>query len=514
MRSAGQLEDLSRLLIIGAARSGRAAALLARRMLPQVEIVVCDRQLDPGTPAALATLEEAKVKLKLGKEDNTLLDGCNLVIKSPGVPPDISLIGEARRRGIPVWGEVEFAWRFLENPVIGVTGTNGKTTTTELIGHILKTSGWACRVAGNVGTALSSLVGEMGGDEIVVLELSSFQLEDCIDFRPEIAILLNLTEDHLNRHPTAKQYFSSKINIFVNQGPEDIAILNLDDLTVRQTRIPGQAARVWFSLRWDSGASAAEPAGSGVMPAPLVFVKESAIWADVAGLAAAGNSLRARLYGSAPGGNRQSLPTSGRNACGSGEDSQEGLAKVISWSEAALRGEHNLENSLAATAVCLSLGLSPGQVAAALKSFPGVPHRLQQVAVINGVVYVNDSKATNVDAALKALTAFRGGIHLILGGSLKGCSFDPLAQAASREKVKEVIAMGQAAREIAASFRRAGREIAIVDTLNEAVKMAAARAVPGDVVLLAPACASFDQYESFEERGEHFISLVNEMMPS
>ncbi|MHB8168288.1 MAG: Mur ligase family protein [Thermoleophilia bacterium] len=515
------------MLIVGAARSGAAAAALVRRTLPQAPVVICDR--DPGALSveAAAELEAAGVRLRLGDQDTALLDGASLVIKSPGVPRTIPLLQEARRRGIAVWGEIEFAWRLLENPVVGVTGTNGKTTTTELIGHILREAGRPCRVAGNVGTALSSLAGTIAADEILVLELSSFQLEDSIDFRADVAVLLNLSEDHRDRHPEPESYAAAKMRIFANQGPEDVAVLNAGDVAVRGAHIPGEAAQVWFGAA-ENGAAPGGQAGSSVAaPAPGGTGNDVAAPAaggtgnDVDALAAGGtgSTVTALAVFSRDGWLKfrpAGLPAAlqavaGRNANRRGEESEGPVQDIIFWPEAALKGEHNRENALAAAAVCLSLGLTAREVAAGLRSFPGVPHRLQPVARIRGVTYVNDSKATNVDAAIKALTAFSGGIHLILGGSLKGCSFDELARAAAGDKVRQVLVIGQAADEIAASFGRAGRGVERAGGLEEAVRAAADSAGPGDTVLLAPACASYDQYENFEKRGEHFIALVQRM---
>lgn len=508
------MEHIDRLLIVGMGRSGMAAALAARRLLPQAVVILSDSKTGVLDAADEADLEKSGVMLEPGRSDEALLEGCGLVIKSPGVPGDSLLIEEARLRGIPVWGEVEFARRFLPNVFVGITGTNGKTTTCELTGHLLREAGYPCRVAGNVGTALSSLAGAASEDEVLVVELSSFQLEDSITLRPDIAVLLNLTEDHMDRHPDMVQYLSSKMRIFTNQQKGDIAVINMDDPNLRGP-IPGDGARVWFSRM----------AGSENEPGPdkpQVFARDGAIYADLAWLDAAAADLRRRLSHAGPAGGREgggraagdSAGASGRNETAGGEvttqASKSGLVRVVDWSRAALKGEHNLENSLAATAAALALGLSPGQVAAGLKSFPGVKHRLQEVRVIDGVRYINDSKATNVDAALKALTAFEGGIHLILGGSRKGCSFDSLA-AAAPEKVREVILIGDAADEIAASFSEHGRDTVVAGRLEDAVNMARANAVPGDVVLMAPACASFDQYKNFEERGEHFISLVNRL---
>ncbi|MHB8967152.1 MAG: UDP-N-acetylmuramoyl-L-alanine--D-glutamate ligase [Thermoleophilia bacterium] len=487
----------SRVLVVGAARSGVAAARAARRSMPDVEVVLADRELNPAGATEADSLREEKIILALGREDDALLDGCILVVKSPGVPNGISLLGEARQLGIPVIGEVEFAWRHLKNVIVGVTGTNGKTTTTELIGHIIKESGRSCEVAGNVGRPLSSLVGEVDEDAILVVELSSFQLEDTVDFRPDVAVLLNLTEDHLDRHPDVEHYYQSKTMIFANQGADDLAILNRDDPNSRRA-IPGRARRIWFQ-RVPAAGGAAEPAAVGV--------RDGVICADLDALGEASAGLSCRAPWLAAGYEWQD----GRKDHTSGEDSEAGgCREIVEWSRASLRGEHNLENALAATAACLSLGLATDEVAAGLVSFPGVRHRLQEVATVKGVTYVNDSKATNVDSAIKALTAYESGVWLILGGSSKGCSFDSLAAAAG-DRVKQVLLIGESAPEIAAGFEQAGRETVMADRLELALERAAEGAEAGDVVLLSPACASFDQYNDYEERGEHFISLVHEL---
>ncbi len=529
------LNDIGRLLIVGMARSGIAASLAACRMLPGTEVVLCDSDPSPAAAAEARGLREAGVRVELGREDNALLDGCGLVVKSPGVPKENSLLLEAHMRGIPVWGEVEFAWRFLGNIIVGVTGTNGKTTTTELLGHVIAGAGRPCRVAGNVGIALSSLVGEVDEDELLLVELSSFQLDDCIDFRPDVAILLNLSEDHLDRHPDAGDYFAAKLRIFENQQPGDVSIINFDNPECRRID-PGRASPVWFSRGVEGAVSGAGGRVSGVAggapgvdgavpgvgkgassmgmaPEPLVFISSGAIRANLHELEVAGAGLRSRLPGAWRGAaNAPDQAGSGRIGDAGGEVSKEtGSTGIINWSDAALKGEHNLENCLAATAACLCLGLSPAEVAAGIRSFPGVPHRLQEVRVVDGVTYVNDSKATNVDAALKALTAYGHGVHLILGGRAKGCDFDGLARAVSRADVVEVILIGEAAGEIAASFAKVGIQAVQAGKLDQAVHMARGNAGPGDAVLLSPACASFDQYDNYEQRGTHFVDLVNEI---
>jgi UDP-N-acetylmuramoylalanine--D-glutamate ligase len=380
--------------VLGLARSGRAStAALERRGL---EVVRADRELGNDS-------------------DLSLLERVGLVVKSPGVPGEAPLVSAARERGIPVWSEIELASRLLPNPILGVTGTNGKTTTAEWLGFIL-----GAPVAGNVGRALSELDGELGPDELVVVELSSFQLEDIVRFRPQIAVLLNLEPDHLDRHGSFEAYRAAKLRIFENQTESDTAVVPRDlDHKVRARRV--------------------EFAADDPLPA-----------------------------------------------------------------EPALRGLHNRENAAAATAAARAAGATNEQIARGLREFNGVPHRLELVGERNGVGYVNDSKATNVAATLRALAAYEDTpVRLILGGSRKGEDFAPLA-AALGPNIRAVYVIGETAVELAH---------AIPDTIHSgdlvtAVDRAAAAAQPGEVVLLSPACASYDQFRDFEQRGEEFKRLV------
>jgi UDP-N-acetylmuramoylalanine--D-glutamate ligase len=380
--------------VLGLARSGRAStAALERRGL---EVVRADRELGNDS-------------------DLSLLERVGLVVKSPGVPGEAPLVSAARERGIPVWSEIELASRLLPNPIVGVTGTNGKTTTAEWLGFIL-----GAPVAGNVGRALSELDGELGPNQLVVVELSSFQLEDIVRFRPQIAVLLNLEPDHLDRHGSFEAYRAAKLRIFENQTESDTAVVPRDlDHKVRARRV--------------------EFAADDPLPA-----------------------------------------------------------------EPALRGLHNRENAAAATAAARAAGATNEQIARGLREFNGVPHRLELVGERNGVGYVNDSKATNVAATLRALAAYEDTpVRLILGGSRKGEDFAPLA-AALGPNIRAVYVIGETAVELAR---------AIPDTIHSgdlvtAVDRAAAAAQPGEVVLLSPACASYDQFRDFEQRGEEFKRLV------
>jgi UDP-N-acetylmuramoylalanine--D-glutamate ligase len=356
-------------------------------------------------------------------EDVSLLEGVELVVKSPGVPGGNALVAGARERGLPVWSEVELGYRLLAgNSIVGVTGTNGKTTTAELLGAMLGAS-----VAGNVGRALCDLDGRVASGEWIVCELSSFQLEDIDQFRAPIAVLLNLEPDHLDRHSSFEAYRDAKLRIFENQRMGDVAVVprGFEDVS-------GEAKRIEFD-------------------------------AD------------------------DRLPA-----------------------EPLIRGRHNRENAAAATAAARAAGVSDAVIARALETFPGVAHRLEPVGERSGVRYVNDSKATNVAAALRALSAYDAPLILIAGGRPKGEGFQPLAEAA-RRRVKRALLIGEAAGEIGGAFETAGVICEGSGDLDAAVRAASAAAQPGDIVLLSPACASYDQYRDFEERGDHFRRLVEDL---
>jgi UDP-N-acetylmuramoylalanine--D-glutamate ligase len=400
-------------LIVGLARSGAAAA---RMLLPYGAVLAADRAHPEPPPG---------VDAHLGSEGVELLERAACVVKSPGVPNEAPVIVAARERGMPVLGELELAWRLLPNRFLAVTGTNGKTTTTELLGAIHAEAGMAAAVAGNVGTPLASLVGEVDDDAVVVCEVSSFQAEDSEGFAPETALLLNLEEDHLDRHGSFDAYRDAKLRVFANQRPQDVAV------APPGIELPGAARRVVFG----------DPAE---LPLPAEEIR--------------------------------------------------------------LRGRHNLENAMGASAAALASGVPADAVARALRTFAGVPHRLEEVGTVDGVLYVNDSKATNVASAVRGIEAFEGGVHAILGGSLKGGSFAGLRAAVS-SRCRACYLIGQAAERLerdlagAAPLHRCG-------DLERAVDAASSAASPGDVVLLSPACASYDQFRDYEERGERFRQFV------
>jgi UDP-N-acetylmuramoylalanine--D-glutamate ligase len=431
-------------LVVGLARSGAAAA----RMLARAGETVIG--VDSGHPVEAAGLEELGVEVRLDVDGTDLLGDVATVVKSPGVPREAAVVSAARDRGIEVTGELELAWRMLPNPFSAVTGTNGKTTTTELLGHIHRTAGRPVAVVGNVGTPVSSLVGEIEEAATVVCECSSFQLEDTIEFAPECSVFLNLAPDHLDRHGTFEVYRNAKFGVFANQGTDDVSVVNGDDPELSSGVLPGNARRVWFC----DGGTCEMTIEGGVM----------------------------RWQGEA----------------------------LIGVDELPLLGRHNVENAMAAAAAALAMGIAPEPVAEGLRTFEGVPHRLERVREQNGVLYVNDSKATNVASALAGIGAFAGGLHLILGGSLKGESFRPLAGPVS-DRAVAVYLIGAAADDLVmdlASVAVSGVHIQRSGTLEQAVQDASAAASEGEVVLLSPACASFDAFRDFEERGDRFRDLV------
>ena len=410
------------------------------------------RAVDSGHPEGAAGLEGVGVEVFLDTDGLAQLEGTRTVVKSPGVPREAAVIAAALDRGIPVVGELELAWRALPNRFVAVTGTNGKTTTVELIGHLFRTAGEPVAVAGNVGTALAGLAGETRGEATIVCECSSFQLEDTVAFAPECAVFLNLAPDHLDRHRDLESYLAAKLRIFANQGNDDVAVYNADDPFAANTDLGGCARRIAFC--------------HGAAPDCEVSVAEGTIF-----------------YGGEP---------------------------LLPVSELGLFGEHNVANAMAAAAAALAMGIDREAVRAGLRSFAGVPHRLERVAEVGGVRFVNDSKATNVASAAVGVRAFDGGVHAILGGSEKEEPFAPLIDPL-RERARACYLIGatteRMARELAPVLE-AGVELHRCADLEEAVRRAATAAGAGEVVLLSPACASFDAFENFEARGERFREIV------
>jgi UDP-N-acetylmuramoylalanine--D-glutamate ligase len=436
-------------LVVGLARSGVAAALALRAR--GEEVIGCDAGApeEPHLREAAGRLSQAGVEVHLDASGDVLAARARTLIKSPGVPGNVPAVRAARDRGRAVLGELELAWRLLPNEFIAVTGTNGKTTTTEWIGHIHGQAGAPVAVAGNVGTAASSLVGNLDPDHTVICETSSFQLEDIEAFSPEAAVLLNLAPDHLDRHDSYEQYVAAKLRVFSNQDREDAAVvpvdLGIDDL-------PGGARRVLFG-------AVDTPSDGG----PEMSQRDGRLW-----------------WRSEP---------------------------LVAVDEISLPGEHSRENAMAAAAACLARGLDREAVAAGLRTFRGVAHRLELVAVMDGVSYVNDSKATNVASTMVGLRAYEQRIHLIAGGRGKQQDFNPLAPLVA-ERCDAAYLIGEAAGELAEALRSTGVRLHGMRRLEEALDAARADAQPGEIVLFSPACASYDQYRDFEARGDHFRSLV------
>ena len=448
MRPGIELEG-KRVLVVGLARTGIATARFCAARGAQVTAV--DDRGPEQLGEAAQQLREIGCTLAFGSDALTRFAAQDLIVPSPGVPLNHPGLVAARGAGVLVWSEIELAWRFLRGRLVAVTGSNGKTTTTSLIGHILAASSKQAVVAGNIGTPLIAHVEESNDDTITVAEVSSFQLELIDSFHPDISILLNLTPDHLDRHASFEDYTHAKARIFENQTERNAAIINADDRVATQLA-PSRPQIFWFSRKRKVAS------GAYLRGEQIVFRRE-------------------------------------------GEDTA-----LLGRSEIGLRGEHNLENILAAASAAFLVGVAPEEIAAGVRNFPGVEHRLEFVAEISGVNFFNDSKATNVDATIKALEAFYGGLFVILGGKDKGGDYSPLIPLL-RERAKLVLLIGAASEKIASQigsavpFERA-------ETLDRAVTLANERASEGDTVLLAPACASFDQFENYEHRGRVFKELV------
>jgi UDP-N-acetylmuramoylalanine--D-glutamate ligase len=442
-----------RVLIVGLARSGREAArcMVARGAL----VTVTDSKPPSAFQAEIKQLSAQRVGLELGQHREATFVNQDLIIVSPGVPWDMPHLVKARERGINVLPEIEAAGWYLKGPIVGITGSNGKTTTTSLLGKMIKGSGFSTFVGGNIGTPLISAVDKTTQDTVLVTELSSFQLEAIQAFRPRVAVLLNLTPNHLDRHPTFEAYMNAKAQIFRNQTEQDWAVLNADDPAVMNLAPSIKSRKVFFSRRRSL------PDG--------VFVSNGDVRYRVANLE--------RI--------------------------------LLETREVPLRGAFNLENVLAAaTAACL-MGADFNALRGAVRDFQGVEHRLEFVRTIRGVEFYNDSKATSVDATAKALSAFERGVHLILGGKDKGAPYAPL-RPLLQGRVRDILLIGAASDRIERELRDVAITIRAGD-LDTAVRQAFARAVPGEVVLLAPACSSYDQFEDYEHRGRVFKKLASEL---
>ena len=445
------LVENKRVLVVGLARSGLAVAgALARH---GAKVTVSDRKAPNAFRDVLPLLMKEKVGVELGQQRRETFLQHDLIVISPGVPWDLPELEAARQAHIPIYPEVEAASWFLDGTLVGITGSNGKTTTTTLLGEMLKASGFPTFVGGNIGNALSSAVGAVPPGTRFVTELSSFQLEGIHELRPHVAVMLNLSPNHLDRHPSLEAYAEAKRQIFRNQSQQDYAVLNADD--------------TWVASLQDS-----------VSSRPILFSRQREL---PAGVFAAEGKIYYRLHHLE--------------------------RELFEARDVHLRGAFNLEDVLAATAAACVLGADFAAIRHAIRSFKGVEHRLEFVREIRGVDFYNNSKATSVDAAVKSLEVFERGVHLILGGKDKGAPYTPLVPLL-RDRVREVLLIGAAAPVITHQLAGAA-ELVQAGDLETAVYEAFARARPGDTVLLAPACSSFDQFTDYEERGRVFKDIVN-----
>jgi UDP-N-acetylmuramoylalanine--D-glutamate ligase len=441
-----------RALVVGLGKSGVASALFLKSR--GARVTVSDSKPEAELRDEILLLLDHGITVETGGHGDRTFRGQDLIVVSPGVPFDSPQLGQARTLGEPVIGEIELAAQFFPGPIVAITGANGKTTTTSLAGEIVATK-HSTLVGGNIGTPAITFADQAKPDTWVVLEVSSFQLETIATFRPRIAVILNITPDHLDRHKTFANYVNAKARIFENQQPSDFTVLNADDATTASLADRTHAQLFWFSRKKTLERGA--------------FVRDAHI------------------------------------VC---RDSH-GERTIMPLAEIPLKGAHNLENVLAGVAIGVLAGCEPEQIRAAVRSFKAVEHRLEFVTKIAGVEYYNDSKATNVDATIKALESFPGNIHLILGGKDKGSDYTVLNDLL-RERVKRVYTIGAAAPKIESQIKSAV-EIDHADTLETAIRRASELAVAGDVVVLAPACASFDQFQNYEHRGRVFKETVYSM---
>ena len=443
-----------RVLVVGLGKSGVASALFLKAR--GARVTASDTKSGDELRNEIPVLLDHGITVETGGHGERTFHGQDLIVVSPGVPVDAPPLVQARALGEAVIGEIELAARFLPGPVVAITGSNGKTTTTALIGEILTAGGLPTLVGGNIGTPAISLADRAAPETAIVLEVSSFQLETIQTFRPKVAVVLNVTPDHLDRHRTFEVYTDAKARIFENQQGSDFAVLNADDPTCKAMGVRTRAQLYWFSRQKEV------TRGAWVSGGNIVFRDSS------------------------------------------------GQREIMQVSEIPLKGAHNLENVLAAACAGVLMGCAPEKIRQAVRSFKAVEHRLEFVANVGGVDYYNDSKATNVDATIKALESFPANIHLILGGKDKGSDYSVLNDLL-RERVKRVYTIGAAAAKIESqivSSKSGGPEIVHAESLETAIRKAHAGAQPGDVVLLAPACASFDQFKNYEQRGQVFKEIV------
>ena len=438
-----------RVLVVGLGKSGVASALFLKAH--GARVTVSDTKTGDELHSEIPVLLDHGITVETGGHGERTFRGQDLIVVSPGIPLDAPALVQARALGGSVIGEIELAARFLRGPIVAITGSNGKTTTTTLTGEIMTAGGLPALVGGNIGTPAIALAERATAESVIVLEVSSFQLETIHSFRPKVAVILNVTPDHLDRHRTFEAYVDAKARILENQQSTDLAVLNADDPTCVAMAARTKAQVFWFSRRKEV------QQGAWVLDGNILF-----------------------------------------------RDGAE-QREIMLVSEIPLKGAHNLENVLAAVCAGALMACAPEKIRQAVREFKAVEHRLEYVATIRGVDYYNDSKATNVDATIKALESFPANIHLIVGGKDKGSDYT-LLNDLLRQRGKRVYTIGAAAAKIESQIK--GVEIVHADTLENALRKANAVAEPGDVVLLAPACASFDQFKNYEQRGQVFKEIV------
>ncbi|NLK21415.1 MAG: UDP-N-acetylmuramoyl-L-alanine--D-glutamate ligase [Epulopiscium sp.] len=445
-----------KILIIGMARSGINSAKLCRRLGARVKIqdMKTKDQLITTLEGEIKVLEQMGIEMILGEDPTEIIHCQDLIILSPGVPTDLKFIKEAEKLNIPIWSEVELAYSLCPAPIIAITGTNGKTTTTTLVGEIMKRYNSHAFIVGNIGTPFTEQVGNIKRESYVVAEISSFQLETIHRFKPKISAVLNITPDHLNRHKTFENYIATKERIFENQDQSDFCILNEDDEICKKMKSKSKAMVVSFSRKKELNTG--------------VFLKDNKIWL--------------KLFG---------------------EDTA-----ICDIDEMRIFGNHNIENTLAAVAIASCIGVPVKMIKEVLTKFKGVEHRIEYVDKIDGVEYYNDSKATNVDAAITGIRSMKVPTVLIGGGMDKGADFSQWIDEFG-DKVKTLIVLGETSDKIIRTANEKGfYSIKRVSSIGEAVVLAKNLAVEGDNVLLSPACASWDMFESYEERGNLFKQAV------
>jgi UDP-N-acetylmuramoylalanine--D-glutamate ligase len=444
-----------RVLVVGLGKSGVASALFLKSR--GARVTVSDSKPESELRDEILLLLEHGITVETGGHGDRTFRGQDLIVVSPGVPADAPQLVQARNLGEPVIGEIELAAQFLSGPIVAITGANGKTTCTSLSGEIIAAGEFSTLVGGNIGTPAISLVDQAGPATWTVLEVSSFQLETIVKFRPRVSVILNITPDHLDRHKTFVNYVNAKARVFENQRADDFTVLNADDATAAGLADRTHAQLFWFSRKKE--------------------IEKGAL--------ARGSQIYFR----------------------DGQRERE----IMALAEVPLKGAHNLENVLAGVSIGMIAGCKPEQIRAAVRKFKAVEHRLEFVARVAGVDYYNDSKATNVDATIKALEAFPASVHLhlILGGKDKGSDYTVLHELL-RQRVKCVYTIGAAAEKIESQIQDAA-EIEHAETLENAIRRASEAAVAGDVILLAPACASFDQFQSYEHRGRVFKETVHSL---